>query len=144
MVNARVAHITELNVFNVCCVCGDAKETSEHFFFECKEAVLFWAQICTIFPLVQTRNRAEMLLFKRQPISGQAYAFENEERVTDDAVAEALFARWKERCKTSIQLNYLYCNLKVWTNWSKAMRLRYQDGVSPTDAGDTAETNLVG
>ena len=129
MVNARVAHIQYLGVSDSCAVCGE-RETQDHFFFECREAGLFWGQICTLFPSVRERTKKEMLMFKRSSIGEQAYAFQKDEKATDDVIAEAIFARWKERCKAAIRLKYVYQNVNVWTSWQDSLRVRFEDGDS--------------
>jgi hypothetical protein len=124
MVNARVAHFNP-SVTNVCKVCGEEKETMDHFLFECPQAIMFWAQICVLFPSVRHRNRAQFLWFKCS-YTAEKYIFAEEEKVIDTAIAEALFARWKERCRASIQAQYRYQQDKLWTTWAVALRLHQE------------------
>ena len=119
MVKDRTAHFSPTGD-SMCNVCGEAKETQMHFLFECDEAVIFWAQICSIFPKMQNRNIEEMMWFKQES------HFEKDEKQTDEAVAEALFLRWKERCKATMQAKYRYSSTKMWEDWAHAMKLRFQ------------------
>ena len=119
MVKDRTAHFSPTGD-SMCNVCGETKETQMHFLFECDEAVIFWAQICSIFPKMQSRNIEEMMWFKQDP------HFEKDEKQSDEAVAEALFLRWKERCKATMQAKYRYSSTKMWEDWAHAMKLRFQ------------------
>jgi hypothetical protein len=126
----RLFHIPFLKIEDqVCEACGIAKETTQHFLFDCQEAILFWAHIEKIFPEYHNRSDKERLLFVKKGTKPR----EKVQCLRDDAVATAIHMRWRERAKASTSKDYDYDPDAAWAKWGNEMYLKHHHGnATPT------------